>query len=70
MSKFERWLIIRKNLFSIDSACDEILSAFAEQKMKPFLRLFSQRVLQYNSRKVRKKYYKQLELRKTVKEPI
>ncbi len=50
--------------------CDEILSAFAEQKMKSFLRLFNQRMLQYNFRKVRKKYYKQLELRKTVKEHI
>jgi hypothetical protein len=48
MSKFERWLSIRENLFDIVSVCDEIVSAYAQQAMKSLPRALSQRMLPKN----------------------
>jgi len=45
MSKFERWLSIRENSIGIDSVCNEIVSAYAQQAMKSLPHALSQRML-------------------------
>ncbi len=36
-----------RNLFGVDSVCDEIVSAYAQQAMKSFLRMLSQLMLKF-----------------------
>jgi hypothetical protein len=43
-SKFDSLLSLRQNSFGADLVCDEIVSAYAQQPMKSFPRMLSQRM--------------------------